>query len=52
MTEKLYERDGRLASFEAVVRQIAVTDGKTAVVLDRTAFFPPGGGQACDAVAV
>lgn len=48
MTEKLYERDGRLSTFEAVVRQITVTDGKTAVVLDRTAFFPTGGGQACD----
>ena len=48
MTEKLYEEDGRLATFEAVVRQVAVADGKTAVMLDRTAFFPTGGGQACD----
>ena len=48
MTEKLYESDGHLASFEAVVRQIAEKDGKTVVVLDRTAFFPTGGGQACD----
>ena len=48
MTEKLYERDGHLASFEAVVQQIVNMDGKTAVVLDRTAFFPTGGGQTCD----
>lgn len=48
MTDKLYERDGHLAAFEAVVEQIVAADGKTAVVLDRTAFFPTGGGQACD----
>ena len=48
MTEKLYECDGHLSAFEAVVLQIAVTDGRTVVVLDRTAFFPTGGGQACD----
>ena len=48
MTEKLYETDGRLAAFEAVVRRIDEANGKTAVILDRTAFFPTGGGQACD----
>ena len=48
MTEKLFEQDGHLAAFEAVVQQITAADGKTAVVLDRTAFFPTGGGQACD----
>ena len=48
MTEKLYERNGHLITFDAVVRMITEKDGKMAVVLDRTAFFPTGGGQACD----
>lgn len=44
MTERLYQRDGYLRSFEARVTG-ARPDG---VVLDRTAFFPAGGGVAGD----
>jgi misacylated tRNA(Ala) deacylase len=44
MTERLYQRDGYLRAFEARVIE-ARPDG---VVLDRTAFFPAGGGVAGD----
>ncbi|MFM8956938.1 MAG: alanyl-tRNA editing protein [Actinomycetota bacterium] len=44
MTELLYLRDAYLASFEATV--VASRDG--AVALDRTAFYPTGGGQPHD----
>lgn len=48
-TERLYYDDSRLLEFEA--RVIAVDqrdDGAIAVTLDRTAFYPTGGGQPND----
>ena len=48
-TELLYETDGMLAEFEATVIGAASEDKMgTYVVLDRTAFFPEGGGQPSD----
>lgn len=47
-TEKLYETDGHLFVFRSVVTEITEIDGKPAVALAQTAFFPTGGGQACD----
>jgi misacylated tRNA(Ala) deacylase len=44
VTEPLYQRDAYLASFDAVVEG-RESDG---VVLDRSAFFPGGGGQPAD----
>lgn len=44
MTELLYQTDSTLRKFEAIVTEV-VGDG---VVLDRTAFYPGGGGQPCD----
>jgi misacylated tRNA(Ala) deacylase len=44
MTELLYQTDSALREFGAVVTD--VTGG--GVVLDRTAFYPGGGGQPCD----
>jgi misacylated tRNA(Ala) deacylase len=44
MTELLYQSDSYLSAFTAKV--LAVEDG--AVVLDRTAFYPGGGGQPAD----
>jgi len=49
VTERLYYSDSHLIEFEA--RVVDVTDrvsGWTAVVLDRTAFYPTGGGQPGD----
>ena len=48
MTEKLYNRDAYLFSFSATVISCRKTEHGYAVILDRTAFFPEGGGQAGD----
>jgi alanyl-tRNA synthetase len=48
-TERLYYKDSHLTDFEAQV--VEVTDrvsGWTGVTLDRTAFYPTGGGQPSD----
>ncbi len=48
-TERLYYNDSHLIEFEA--RVIDLTErvsGWTAVILDRTAFYPTGGGQPSD----
>ena len=47
-TIKLYETDGMLSSFRANIIQTKETDKGYAVMLDRTAFFPEGGGQTAD----
>ncbi len=48
MTDRLYLADPYLVDFEArVVRQTRLGD-RPAVVLDRTAFYPEGGGQPAD----
>lgn len=46
-TDLLYQRDSQLRSFEAVV--VAVDPDRRAVSLDRSAFYPGGGGQPSDA---
>lgn len=48
MTEKLYETDSYLQRFTATVLACTPVRDGYAVVLDRTAFFPEGGGQPCD----
>ena len=48
MTEKLYYQNGRLARFTARVLSCARDEKGWAVKLDRTAFFPGGGGQEAD----
>lgn len=47
-TEKLYESDGLLSVFEATVLACEEKSDGFDVELDRTAFFPEGGGQASD----
>lgn len=48
MTEKLYEQDSMLKSCLATVQSCAEDKRGYAVVLDRTVFFPEGGGQLSD----
>ena len=48
-TEKLYDKDSYLQEFQAAVVSCEQKDEKTyRVVLDKTAFFPEGGGQTGD----
>lgn len=48
MTEKLYDKDSHLKEFTAtVIDSYAKADGFF-TILDRTAFFPEGGGQGSD----
>lgn len=48
MTDRLYLSDSRLLDFEAIVTAAREVDGRAAVLLDRTAFYPEGGGQPAD----
>ena len=47
-TERLYLHDSGLLEFEASVVAERRLDGRPAAVLDRTAFYPEGGGQPAD----
>lgn len=47
-TRKLYYEDCYLASFRAMVLSCKETERGYEVLLDRTAFYPEGGGQAAD----
>ena len=47
-TEKLYEQDAALRAFEATVLSCEAHGAGFRILLDRTAFFPEGGGQAAD----
>src|SRR5260370_1932991 len=48
-TARLYYQDSRLLEFDAhVIDLIERDNGAVAVVLDRTAFYPTGGGQPND----
>ena len=48
MTTKLYWENSHLSEFSASVIDRFEQDNKSVVVLDRTAFYPLGGGQPCD----
>lgn len=47
-TRKLYYEDCRLREFSATVTACTQTEKGFLVELDATAFYPEGGGQACD----
>ena len=47
-TVKLYYEDSFLQAFTAQVVSCDAREDRWAVVLDQTAFYPEGGGQACD----
>jgi len=46
MTELLYQTDAYLQEFDANIT--SVVEESRAVILDKTAFYPGGGGQPCD----
>lgn len=48
MTERLYYHDSFLYRFDARVLESVERDGKSAAVLDQTAFYPTSGGQVYD----
>lgn len=48
MTEKLYQKDSYLQEMEAVVLARSERDGRPALMLDRTVFYPTSGGQMHD----
>src|ERR1700737_325296 len=52
-TDRLYYNDSRLLEFDARVISLSERDdGQIAVTLDRTAFYPTGGGQPTDTGAL
>jgi alanyl-tRNA synthetase len=48
MTERIYYTDPTIREFDATVVAVDERDGKTAIRLDRTAFYPTSGGQPFD----
>jgi alanyl-tRNA synthetase len=48
LTERLYYHDSFLHQFEASVLSVDSDNGRTAVTLDRSAFYPTSGGQIFD----
>ncbi|MDB8792076.1 DHHA1 domain-containing protein [Romboutsia sp. 1001216sp1] len=46
--EKLYYTNQYIKEFVAEIEEILEVNGKYHIVLDKTAFFPGGGGQFCD----
>ena len=48
MTRKLYYENCHLTHFEARVEGGEKTDRGFEIILDATAFYPEGGGHACD----
>jgi len=48
MTERLYYSDPYLREFDATLLDTTSYEGQTALVLDRTAFYPTSGGQPFD----
>lgn len=48
MTEKLYDKDSHIKEFSATVLNCRKSGDNYAVILNKTAFFPEGGGQESD----
>ena len=48
MTERIYYTDPYRTEFDARIMRVFDRDGRTAIILDRTAFYPTSGGQPHD----
>jgi alanyl-tRNA synthetase len=48
MTDRIYYTEPSCRSFEATITRLGEHDGRPAVVLNRTAFYPTSGGQPFD----
>jgi len=48
MPDRIYYTDAQCTGFEAAVVGVTRLDGRPAVALDTTAFYPLSGGQPCD----
>ena len=46
--EKLFYIDSYIKNFTAEIEEVKEVDDKFHVLLNKTAFFPGGGGQYCD----
>jgi len=47
-TRLLYYEDAYMKTFDAKILKVTELEGKQAIILDSTAFYPTGGGQPCD----
>ena len=52
MTERLYYTDSYVTEFDARVEEVVDFDGRPALIVDRTHFYPTSGGQSHDTGAV
>jgi alanyl-tRNA synthetase len=48
MSNRIYYTDAQCTEFDATVTATTALDGRPAVALDATAFYPTSGGQPCD----
>jgi alanyl-tRNA synthetase len=48
LTDRLYYTDSYLREFDATIVDVISVDGRSAAILDRTAFYPTSGGQPFD----
>jgi alanyl-tRNA synthetase len=48
MTERLFDKDSYIKEFDAICLECRQTESGYAIILDKTAFFPEGGGQKSD----
>ena len=49
MSDRIYYTDAACTDFDATVTEVTSLNGRPAVALDTTAFYPLSGGQPCDA---
>jgi alanyl-tRNA synthetase len=47
-TEKIYQKNAYLRESHGIITSVFTRDSKKILTLDRTLFFPTGGGQSCD----